>query len=93
MDRPGPSGTRSTASHRKCMPTRHEATSVEPPEEPEVEEEAVEEAQAVDEHGQPDDAADIGAGEDEAQDIGSFPGGPVDFTLLPSFRNHIAAVV
>lgn len=55
----------------------------EPREEPEVSEDAEEEAEATDEHGQPDDA----------QDTGPFLGGPVNFTLLSSFRNHIATAV
>ncbi|XXG47455.1 hypothetical protein AAC387_Pa02g2101 [Persea americana] len=92
MDRPGPSRTRSTASHRKRRVTRHEVIATPPPKESKVEE-VVEEAQAVDEHGQTDDAAKIRAGEDDAQDTGPFPSGLVDFTFLSSFRNHIAAAL
>ncbi|XXG80039.1 hypothetical protein AAC387_Pa09g0991 [Persea americana] len=93
MGRLGPSRIWPTASHWKRNAARRRVLEDEPCEEPKVSEDAGEEVEAIDEHGQPDDAADIGGGDDEAQDIGPFLGVPFDFTLLSSFRNHIATAV
>ncbi|KAJ8649620.1 hypothetical protein MRB53_002643 [Persea americana] len=50
-------------------------------------------AQVADETPQLNDAADIAAREDDAYDTRPFPGGPIEFTLLPSFKNHIATTI
>ncbi|KAJ8619932.1 hypothetical protein MRB53_028461 [Persea americana] len=73
---------------------RREPEAAQSNEEPEVEKEA-EEAEVLEENGQPEDAGDIGARDEDAENIeptiGLFPGGPVNFIVLPSFRNQIVA--
>ncbi|KAJ8620125.1 hypothetical protein MRB53_028654 [Persea americana] len=83
MDNPGPSRIWPTASHRKRNAGRRQAMAAESHEEPKVSKEVEEEVEAIDEHGQLDDTADIGAREDDAHDTESFLGVQ---SILPCYR-------